>query len=131
MPELYRQLVELRNRLETHYKEVQDYEYTIEKGVLYCLQTRNGKMNAQALVRSSVDMVREGLVDRRQALMRIQPEMLEQLLFPHLDPKAKAVYKVTTKGTKEGDLRFKVELTSDQMTSPASETESTHVYSQD
>ncbi|MBK9327557.1 MAG: pyruvate, phosphate dikinase, partial [Hydrogenophilales bacterium] len=90
MPELYRQLVELRNRLETHYKEVQDYEYTIEKGVLYCLQTRNGKMNAQALVRSSVDMVREGLVDRKQALMRIQPEMLEQLLFPHLDPKAKA-----------------------------------------
>ncbi len=90
MPDLYRQLVELRNRLETHYKEVQDYEYTIEKGVLYCLQTRNGKMNAQALVRSSVDMVREGLVDRKQALMRIQPEMLEQLLFPHLDPKTRA-----------------------------------------
>jgi pyruvate,orthophosphate dikinase len=90
MPELHRQLVELRNRLESHYKEVQDYEYTIEKGVLYCLQTRNGKMNAQALVRSSVDMVREGLIDRKQALMRIQPEMLEQLLFPHLDPKAKA-----------------------------------------
>jgi pyruvate,orthophosphate dikinase len=90
MPDLHRQLVELRNRLESHYKEVQDYEYTIEKGVLYCLQTRNGKMNAQALVRSSVDMVREGLIDKRQALMRIQPEMLEQLLFPHLDPKAKA-----------------------------------------
>ena len=90
MPELYKQLVALRNRLESHYQEVQDYEYTIEKGVLYCLQTRNGKMNAQALVRTSVDMVREGLVDRRQALMRIQPEMLEQLLFPHLDPKAKA-----------------------------------------
>ncbi|HNH89779.1 MAG TPA: pyruvate, phosphate dikinase, partial [Thiobacillaceae bacterium] len=90
MPELHRQLVELRNRLESHYKEVQDYEYTIEKGVLYCLQTRNGKMNAQALVRSSVDMVREGLIDKKQALMRIQPEMLEQLLFPHLDPKAKA-----------------------------------------
>ena len=90
MPDLYRQLVELRNRLESHYKEVQDYEYTIEKGTLYCLQTRNGKMNAQALVRSSVDMVREGLIDKKQALMRIQPEMLEQLLFPHLDPKAKA-----------------------------------------
>jgi pyruvate,orthophosphate dikinase len=90
MPDLHRQLVELRNRLESHYKEVQDYEYTIEKGVLYCLQTRNGKMNAQALVRSSVDMVREGLIDKKQALMRIQPEMLEQLLFPHLDPKAKA-----------------------------------------
>ena len=90
MPELYRQLVELRNRLESHYKEVQDYEYTIEKGVLYCLQTRNGKMNATALVRTSVEMVREGLIDKRQALLRIQPEMLEQLLFPRLDPKAKA-----------------------------------------
>ncbi|MBI5331345.1 MAG: pyruvate, phosphate dikinase [Betaproteobacteria bacterium] len=90
-PDLHRQLVELRNRLEGHYKEVQDYEYTIEKGVLYCLQTRNGKMNAHALVKTSVDMVREGLIDKRQALLRIQPEMLEQLLFPHLDPKAKAV----------------------------------------
>ncbi len=90
MPDLYRQLVQLRDQLEAHYKEVQDYEYTIEKGVLYCLQTRNGKMNATALVRTSVEMVREGLIDKRQALLRIQPEMLEQLLFPRLDPKAGA-----------------------------------------
>ncbi|HEX8980361.1 MAG TPA: pyruvate, phosphate dikinase [Parasulfuritortus sp.] len=90
MPEMYRQLVELRNRLESHYKEVQDYEYTIEKGVLYCLQTRNGKMNATALVRTSVEMEQEGLIDKAQALLRIQPEMLEQLLFPRLDPKTKA-----------------------------------------
>jgi pyruvate,orthophosphate dikinase len=90
MPDLYRQLVDLRNHLEGHYKEVQDYEYTIEKGVLYCLQTRNGKMNAAALVRTSVEMVKEGLIDKRQALLRIQPEVLEQLLFPRLDPKAKA-----------------------------------------
>ncbi len=89
MPELYRQLVELRDRLEAHYKEVQDYEYTIEKGVLYCLQTRNGKMNATALVRTSVEMFQDGLIDKRQALLRIHPEMLEQLLFPRLDPKAK------------------------------------------
>ena len=90
MPGLYRQLIELRNRLEAHYKEVQDYEYTIEKGILYCLQTRNGKMNAAALVRTSVEMANEGLIDRQQALLRIQPELLEQLLFPRLDPKAKA-----------------------------------------
>ncbi|MDD3518928.1 MAG: pyruvate, phosphate dikinase [Chromatiales bacterium] len=90
MPEMYRQLVELRDRLEAHYHEVQDFEYTIEKGVLYCLQTRNGKMNAAALVRSSVEMVKEGLIDQRQALLRIQPEMLEQLLFPRLDPKTGA-----------------------------------------
>jgi pyruvate,orthophosphate dikinase len=86
MPALYQQLVELRNKLETHYKEVQDYEYTIEKGTLYCLQTRNGKMNAQALVRTSVEMVSEGLITREQALLRVDPEVLEQLLHPSLDP---------------------------------------------
>jgi len=90
MPEQYKELVALRNKLESHYKEVQDYEYTIEKGRLFCLQTRNGKMNATALVRTSVEMVREGLLSKEQALLRIQPEMLEQLLFPQLDPTAKA-----------------------------------------
>ena len=87
MPGLYRELVELRNKLEAHYKEIQDFEFTIEKGILYCLQTRNGKMNAHALVRTSVEMVKEGLIDIRQALLRIQPDMLEQMLFPRLDPK--------------------------------------------
>ena len=86
MPALYQQLVELRNKLESHYKEVQDFEYTIEKGTLYCLQTRNGKMNAQALVRTSVEMVNEGLIDIEQALLRVDPEVLEQLLHPSLDP---------------------------------------------
>jgi pyruvate,orthophosphate dikinase len=86
MPEQYRQLVELRNKLEAHYQEVQDYEFTIEKGTLYCLQTRNGKMNAAALVRTSVEMFREDLITREQALLRIDPEMLEQLLHPRLDP---------------------------------------------
>jgi pyruvate,orthophosphate dikinase len=86
MPELYQQLVELRNKLEAHYKEVQDYEYTIEKGTLYCLQTRNGKMNAQALVRTSVEMMNDGLITREQALLRVDPEVLEQLLHPSLDP---------------------------------------------
>jgi pyruvate,orthophosphate dikinase len=90
MPDMYRELLTLRDRLESHYKEVQDFEFTIEKGRFYCLQTRNGKMNAASLVRSSVDMVRDGLIDRQQALLRIQPESLEQLLFPRLDPKAKA-----------------------------------------
>jgi len=84
MPELYQQLVELRNKLESHYQEVQDYEYTIEHGTLYCLQTRNGKMNATAMVRTSVEMFNEGLIDQRQALLRINPELLEQLLHPQL-----------------------------------------------
>ncbi|MDD5632906.1 MAG: pyruvate, phosphate dikinase, partial [Methylococcales bacterium] len=90
MPDLYRQLVDLRNKLETHYREVQDYEYTIEGGILYCLQTRNGKMNATAMVRTSVEMEAEGLISKEQALLRINPELLEQLLHPQLDPRNKA-----------------------------------------
>ncbi len=90
MPDLYKQLVDLRNKLEAHYKEVQDYEYTIERGILYCLQTRNGKMNAAAMVRTSVEMVSEGLISKEQALLRINPELLEQLLHPQLDPENKA-----------------------------------------
>ena len=90
MPEQYAQLVDLRNTLEAHYKEVQDYEFTIEKGTLYCLQTRNGKMNAAATVRTSVEMFREELLSRDEALMRVPPELLEQLLHPRLDPSVDA-----------------------------------------
>jgi pyruvate,orthophosphate dikinase len=89
MPDLYRQLEELRDKLESHYKEVQDFEYTIEKGVLYCLQTRNGKMNATAMVRTSVEMVKQGLLTKEEALLRIKPAMIEQLLHPRLDSKHK------------------------------------------
>jgi pyruvate,orthophosphate dikinase len=88
MPKQFEQLVELRNKLESHYKEVQDYEFTIEKGTLYCLQTRNGKMNASATVKTSVDMFEEGLISKEQALLRVNPELLEQLLHPSLDPSA-------------------------------------------
>ncbi len=90
MPPLYAQLQTLRNTLERHYREVQDFEYTIERGVLYCLQTRNGKMNATALVRTSVEMAQEGLISREEALLRIKPELLEQLLHRRLDPGVKA-----------------------------------------
>jgi pyruvate,orthophosphate dikinase len=86
MPALHRQLVELRGRLESHYKEVQDFEFTIERGRLYCLQTRNGKMNARAMVSTSVEMCREGLIGKERALKRINPLLLEQLLVPTLDP---------------------------------------------
>jgi pyruvate,orthophosphate dikinase len=90
MPQMATELAELRNRLETHYKEIQDFEFTIERGQLFCLQTRNGKMNAHAMVRTSVEMVREGLISKEQALLRIQPELLEQMLFPRLDPTHRA-----------------------------------------
>jgi pyruvate,orthophosphate dikinase len=90
MPEMARQLAELRNRLESHYREVQDFEFTIERGTLYCLQTRNGKMNATAMVRSSVEMAGEGLIDREQAMLRINPDHLEQMLYPQLDSNVRA-----------------------------------------
>ncbi|HUH95226.1 MAG TPA: pyruvate, phosphate dikinase [Casimicrobiaceae bacterium] len=90
MPEMHRQLVALRDRLEAHYKEVQDFEFTIEKGRLYCLQTRNGKMNARAMVVTSVEMEAEKLISRSRALARIPPTMLDQLLVPTLDPAHRA-----------------------------------------
>src|SRR6185369_1188012 len=86
MPEIYAQLLALRERLETHYHEVQDFEFTIEKGKLYCLQTRNGKMNARAMVRTSVEMHRDGLISRERALLRVEPSVLQQLLVPQLSP---------------------------------------------
>ncbi len=86
MPEIYRQLTTLHNRLESHYHEVQDFEFTIEKGILYCLQTRNGKMNARAMVRTSVEMFNEGLISKERALLRVEPAILEQLLVPQLAP---------------------------------------------
>jgi pyruvate,orthophosphate dikinase len=86
MPEMAKQLDQLRDRLEAHYHEVQDFEFTIERGVLYCLQTRNGKMNAVAMVRTSVEMERDGLIDKRKALLRIDPMYLEQMLYPRLSP---------------------------------------------
>ncbi|MFA7318778.1 MAG: pyruvate, phosphate dikinase [Sulfuricella sp.] len=89
MPEIYRQLIVLHDRLESHYKEVQDFEFTIEKSVLYCLQTRNGKMNARAMVRSSVEMFHEGLISKERALLRVEPQVLEQLLAPQLSPNFK------------------------------------------
>jgi pyruvate,orthophosphate dikinase len=90
MPRMAEELAELRDKLETHYREIQDFEFTIERGQLFCLQTRNGKMNAHAMVRTSVEMVREGLLSKEEALLRIQPDLLEQMLFPRLDPSHRA-----------------------------------------
>lgn len=89
MPGIYRELEELRHTLEKDNQEVQDFEFTIEKDKLYCLQTRNGKMNASAFIKTSIDMVNEGLLTEEEAILRIQPDMLAQLLHPRLDPKAK------------------------------------------
>jgi pyruvate, orthophosphate dikinase len=88
MPACYQQLVNIRGILERHYKDMQDIEFTIEKGKLYMLQTRNGKRTAKAAIKVAVDMVREGLIDEKTAVLRVAPSQLDQLLHPSLDPKA-------------------------------------------
>ena len=88
LPDCYQQLVKIREILEKHYKDMQDIEFTIEKHKLYMLQTRNGKRTAKAAVKIAVDMVNEGLISREEAVMRVAPTQLDQLLHPSLDPKA-------------------------------------------
>lgn len=88
LPDSYLQLVEIRSILEKHYKEMQDIEFTIEKGKLYMLQTRTGKRTAHAAIRIAVDMVMEGLITDKEAVLRVDPEQLDQLLHPSLDPHA-------------------------------------------
>ncbi|MFQ5835215.1 MAG: pyruvate, phosphate dikinase [bacterium] len=88
MPQVYDELVEITQRLERHYKDVQDFEFTIEKGKLYLLQTRTGKRTTQAAVKVACDMVEEGLIDKKEALMRIEAGQLEQLLHRRIDPNA-------------------------------------------
>lgn len=89
MPRMYGQLVEIYKKLEAHYRDMQDLEFTIEDKKLYLLQTRNGKRTAQAAVKIAVDMVGEGLIDKEAAILRVEPQQLDQLLHPRLDPKAK------------------------------------------
>jgi len=96
MPECYQQLAAIRKTLESHYRDMQDIEFTIEKGKLFMLQTRTGKRTARAAIKIAVDMVKEGLIDERTAVLRVQPSQLDQLLHPSLDPKA--TKKVIAKG---------------------------------
>jgi pyruvate,orthophosphate dikinase len=89
MPEAFEQLVETLDRLEAHYRDVQDIEFTVEEGRLYLLQTRTGKRTATAALRVATEMVDEGLISREEAVARIDPGQLDQLLHPMIDPKAK------------------------------------------
>jgi len=88
-PEAYRQLVATLDRLEEHYREMQDIEFTVEEGELYLLQTRTGKRTARAALRIAVEMTDEGLISREEAVARIDPGQLDQLLHPMIDPKAR------------------------------------------
>ncbi|MFT6927077.1 MAG: pyruvate,orthophosphate dikinase [Psychromonas sp.] len=86
LPECYAQLLEHRNTLEKHFHDMQDIEFTIESGKLYMLQTRTGKRTAQAAIRIAVEMVEQKLINKREAVLRVLPEQLEQLLHPSIDP---------------------------------------------
>ena len=89
MPKAYLQLTRLMTRLEKHYEDMQDMEFTIQEEVLYILQTRTGKRTAEAAIKNAVDMVNERLIPKKEAVKRVTPEQLDRLLHPHFDPKAK------------------------------------------
>lgn len=98
LPEVYKELLDVYNKLENHYKDLQDFEFTIQDRKLYLLQTRKGKRTTQAAIKIAVDMVDEGLIDKKEAVLRIKPEQLDQLLHKQLDPAAKEKSEVLTKG---------------------------------
>jgi pyruvate,orthophosphate dikinase len=98
MPAVYEELLGIYDKLEKHYKDLQDFEFTIENKKLYLLQTRNGKRTAQAAVKIAVDMEKEGLLTKEEAVLKVKPEQLDQLLHKQLDPVAKKEAEALTKG---------------------------------
>ena len=114
MPQVYRQLRDITSRLEKHYRDVQDFEFTVQDGTLYMLQTRTGKRTAHAAVKIAVDMVEEGLITKEEAVLRVEPASLDQLLHPIIDPKAKI--EVIAKGlpASPGAASGKVVFTADE-----------------
>jgi len=121
MPVIFQQLFSATSRLEKHYRDVQDFEFTIENGKLFLLQTRTGKRTAAAAVKIAVDMVKEVLITREEALMRVDPDQINQLLHPIIDPKAKI--QVITKGlpASPGAASGKVVFTADKAVQLADE----------
>jgi pyruvate,orthophosphate dikinase len=114
MPAVYKQLREITTRLEKHYRDVQDFEFTVQEGTLFMLQTRTGKRTAHAAVKIAVDMVAEKLISRDEAVLRVEPASLDQLLHPVIDPKAKL--QVIAKGlpASPGAASGKVVFTADE-----------------
>ena len=98
MPQVYQQFMTLAHNLENHYKDMQDMEFTIEEGKLFFLQTRNGKRTAPAALKIAVDMVNEGLITKEEALLKVEPKQLDQLLHPAFDEKALKAAKPIGKG---------------------------------
>jgi len=102
MPEVYRQLDEIRHRLESHYRDMQDIEFTIEDGKLYMLQCRSGKRTGTAALDMALDMLKEGLISETEAVMRIEPVQLDELLHPIIDPEAEKKVQPVAKGLPAG-----------------------------
>ena len=98
MPAIYKELDAIQNKLEDHYRDMQDMEFTVQEGKLWFLQTRNGKRTGAAMVKIAMDLVREGLIDEKTALLRIEPNKLDELLHPVFDKAALKSAKVLTKG---------------------------------
>ena len=98
MPDVYEQFADIANRLEKHYKDMQDMEFTIENGKLYMLQTRNGKRTAAAALKIAVDLVDEGMIDEEEAVLRVEPKQLDSLLHPQFDAEAVKKAEVIGKG---------------------------------
>ena len=97
-PKIYGELVSFKERLEKHFKDMQDIEFTIQQDILYILQTRNAKRTGPAAVRCAVEMVEEGMISKETAIKRVSPEQLDQLLHPMIEPKTKKSLKAVTKG---------------------------------
>ncbi|NOZ04378.1 MAG: pyruvate, phosphate dikinase [FCB group bacterium] len=102
LPEVYEELEKIRIKLETHYRDMQDIEFTIEEGRLWMLQTRTGKRNGPAAIKMAVDMVHEKLITTQEALLRVRPSQLDELLHPMVDPKAEITATLLAKGLPAG-----------------------------
>jgi len=114
MPKAYAELDQLKEKLETHYKDMQDIEFTIEQGKLWMLQTRGGKRSASAAIKIAVDMVKEGMIDERTALLRVSPAQLEQILHPTIDRAAKTKVLASGRPASPGAATGKVVFDADE-----------------
>ena len=117
MPNIYKQFVETADKLEKHYRDMQDIEFTIEKGKLFLLQTRNGKRTAKSAINVAVDLVNEGLITKEEAIMRVEPNQLDQLLHPKFEDKSLKEAKVLAKGlpASPGAASGKIYFTADDV----------------
>ncbi|MEM1742526.1 MAG: pyruvate, phosphate dikinase, partial [Nitrososphaerota archaeon] len=123
LPQVYEELLRVSELLEKHFREMQDFEFTIQEGKLYLLQTRNGKRTAQAAVKIAVDMVNEGLITKEEAIARIDPNDLNQLLHPRIDPNVKAKPIARGLNASPGAATGKVVFTADEATELAAKGE--------